>query len=86
MGVPPDSNYLLRKISAQDNEIELLNNTIQDLRQRLRVAGRPKVVEVTKIPEDKLKRLIMLCHPDRHSQSEMSKEITQWLSIQRSRR
>lgn len=63
--------------------IELLNNTVQELRHRVRAAGKPKTVEVTRIPEDKLKRLIMLCHPDRHSGSDAAKEMTQWLLKQR---
>ena len=31
------------------------------------------------IPADMLKRLTMLCHPDRHGGSEMSNRVTQWL-------
>jgi hypothetical protein len=31
------------------------------------------------IPEDKLKKMIMLCHPDKHNGSKTSTEITQWL-------
>lgn len=35
------------------------------------------------IPSEMLKRLIMLCHPDRHQGSEMSTQMTQWLLEQR---
>lgn len=35
------------------------------------------------IPPDMLKRMIMLCHPDKHGNSEMSKTVTQWLLTQR---
>lgn len=35
------------------------------------------------IPADMLKRMIMLCHPDKHGNSEMSKTVTQWLLTQR---
>jgi hypothetical protein len=31
------------------------------------------------IPDDKLKRLIQLCHPDKHGNSKVSTEVTQWL-------
>ena len=39
----------------------------------------------TPIPQDMLTRLIRLCHPDRHSNSKMANEATQWLLEQRSR-
>jgi len=35
------------------------------------------------IPADMLKRLTMLCHPDRHGNSEMATKATQWLLGQR---
>jgi hypothetical protein len=31
------------------------------------------------ISDEHLKRLIMLCHPDKHGNSKISNEITQWL-------
>lgn len=37
------------------------------------------------IPADMLKRLIMLCHPDRHDSSTASTLATQWLLEQRGR-
>ncbi|MGN6701471.1 MAG: hypothetical protein ACTHKB_00730 [Burkholderiaceae bacterium] len=37
------------------------------------------------IPAEMLKRLIMLCHPDKHGGSEMSRKATQWLLEQRDR-
>jgi hypothetical protein len=35
------------------------------------------------IPKDILDRLIRLCHPDKHDNSEMATKITQWLLEQR---
>jgi len=35
---------------------------------------------------DTIKRLIMLCHPDKHGNSEESKVVTQWLLEQRKQR
>jgi hypothetical protein len=32
------------------------------------------------IPDDIYKRLVMLCHPDKHGGSEMSVKVTQWLN------
>jgi hypothetical protein len=37
------------------------------------------------IPPDMLKRLIRLCHPDRHNNSELANEVTKWLLDQRTR-
>lgn len=37
------------------------------------------------IPADMLRRLIMLCHPDRHGSSKASTIATQWLLEQRGR-
>ena len=37
------------------------------------------------IPPEMLKRLIGLCHPDRHGNSEPSTEVTKWLLAQRPR-
>lgn len=34
---------------------------------------------VDDVPKDMLRRLIMLCHPDKHNNSEMSKIATQYL-------
>jgi hypothetical protein len=35
------------------------------------------------IPEDMLKRLIYLCHPDKHDGSKVATEVTAWLLKQR---
>ena len=34
------------------------------------------------IPKEFRKRLVMLCHPDRHNNSEMSVKVSQWLNTQ----
>lgn len=39
-----------------------------------------------KIPEDMMKRLLMLCHPDKHGNSTLSNDVTKWLLKQRSAR
>ena len=38
-----------------------------------------------KIPSEILSRIIRLCHPDKHSNSQASNEITAWLLSQRER-
>lgn len=35
------------------------------------------------LPEDMLKRLLYLCHPDKHRNSEASNLATEWLLKQR---
>ena len=40
---------------------------------------------VAPIPDDMLRRLIRLCHPDRHAGSEGATIATQWLLAQRQR-
>lgn len=35
------------------------------------------------IPEDMLKKMIFLCHPDKHGNSETAGEVTRWLLEQR---
>lgn len=37
------------------------------------------------IPDEMLKRILQLCHPDRHGGSEASHKATQWLLDQRRR-
>ena len=39
---------------------------------------RSQVTRAT-IPNDMMKRLLQLCHPDKHSNSKLSVETTQWL-------
>ena len=38
------------------------------------------------IPPEMLRRLVRLCHPDRHSQSEAANQATAWLLAQRASR
>lgn len=37
------------------------------------------------IPEEMFKKMLFLCHPDKHNNHEWAKEITQWLLEQRKR-
>lgn len=39
----------------------------------------PAVIQVSPIPEDLFRKLIFLCHPDKHDGSEASYEVTRWL-------
>lgn len=74
-------SYLRRVISRQDAEIELLTNTIQDLRRQLRTVEKTDLAG--HIPEKTLALMIRLCHPDRHGGSTTSNVVTEWLLRQR---
>lgn len=39
----------------------------------------PEVVQISPIPVDLYRKLVMLCHPDKHGNSETSTEVTRWL-------
>jgi hypothetical protein len=38
------------------------------------------------IPENMFRKLLMLCHPDKHNNSPLATEVTQWLLEQRKER
>lgn len=54
------------------------NQILRMINQQLPLIG-------NSIPMDKLKALIQLCHPDKHSGSRISTETTAWLLDQRKR-
>ena len=39
-----------------------------------------------KIPADTLRKLIILCHPDKHKNSELSNSMTAWLLEQKTKK
>lgn len=41
--------------------------------------GTPPEVDITKLDETKVRELLQLCHPDRHSNSPLSTRIFDWL-------
>lgn len=55
-----------------------LNAYARSLERKLMDAAAPPV-----IPADLLAKMIRLCHPDRHSNSAASNEVTRWLLEQR---
>lgn len=64
---------LQKRREEEDREAQLseLAALCMSLQTQLRNAGG--------IPQDRLKKLIVLCHPDKHNNSQTSTEITQWL-------
>jgi hypothetical protein len=52
-------------------------------KQKERTGAEPKTnfrkTDAVKIPADMLHKLIMLCHPDKHKNSELSTNVTSWL-------
>jgi NMD protein affecting ribosome stability and mRNA decay len=55
-------------------ENQTLRGQVRMLQFKATVGGAPDAIS----PE-KLRALIQLCHPDRHSDSKIANEITQWL-------
>jgi len=49
------------------------------LQKRQKQADSKPTQNGTDIPDDILKKLIILCHPDKHGNSEMSNAVTVWL-------
>lgn len=48
-----------------------------------RTSPRPPAIAPPPIPADVLRRLLLLCHPDRHGGSAAATEATRWLLEQR---
>lgn len=65
----------------RDNETEQLR--AENARLRLQLLQRTLEAPREMIPTDMLRRLIRLCHPDRHGNSESATMVTQWLLSQR---
>ncbi len=68
--------------SGDDSELVKLRLENLVLRQKVR-AYQLFREPAPRIPDDMLKRLTMLCHPDRHHGSEASTKATTWLLEQR---
>lgn len=67
---------------------ELAEARAESARLRLRVLARELDGQRAKpegIPPDMLRRLVRLCHPDRHDGSESANQATAWLLAQRNR-
>jgi hypothetical protein len=60
--------------SGIDNELFCLRVEVAALRQQIERQG---------IEPAMLKKLIRLCHPDRHGNSQASNQATSWLLVQR---
>ena len=64
-------------------EVEKLNSELKFQNQLLRAANDGQKTSKGPIPTDMLLRLIRLCHPDRHGNSEAANNVTGWLLAQR---
>lgn len=70
-----------KQSTPHNNETERLR--AENARLRLQLLQRTLEGPRETIPLEMLKRLIRLCHPDRHGNSEMATTATQWLLSQR---
>ena len=63
------SDEAFRKMQRAYDVVERENRTLK---------GRPQP-RASSMTNEMLKRLIRLCHPDRHRNSDLSNEVTRWL-------
>lgn len=75
-------------MTASDASLARLQTHTRELQQelqKLRAAGsKPNPAPAAgPIPTDMFRRLLMLCHPDKHQNSELANEVTKWLLNQR---
>lgn len=69
---------------TKSDRVSQLETENQQLRTRLARFEMLTSAQEVEIPGDMLSRLIRLCHPDRHGNSESSNKATAWLLGQRS--
>lgn len=77
---------LLQIVTELTNDVETLQRKLTAAEQenlRLRLDKTKSRPSNGAIPEDLLKRMIRLCHPDRHDNSPSANTVTQWLLKQR---
>lgn len=72
---------LLKSKLAWENAYNSLNNKWSELVDRINAKGGESFLdgESSEFTDQEIKNLIRLCHPDKHDQSSMSKELTQKL-------
>jgi hypothetical protein len=69
--------------SSAEAENRRLRQEAAKLRNEVHTLRSVIAIRAASIPANMLKRLIRLCHPDRHGNSQASTEATQWLLAQR---
>jgi len=72
---------LRRRLQQRDLELENLRVTLQ--RQEVLYKQRSLIEDNPEIPLAVIRRLLQLCHPDKHNGSEASLEATRWLTSQK---
>ena len=63
-----------------EREIDSLRRILSETQRRAWASAAPEP-----IPDDMLKVMLLLCHPDRHGNSAASNKVTTWLLQQRAR-
>lgn len=92
---PPAPAEPKKNPDRSQEEVEKLKKKCREYARRLKkmeeaaaTTARVRAGAGTKarpVSEDTLMKIIRLCHPDRHGNSELAKEVTQWALEQRSR-
>lgn len=78
-GDPEEVNRLRSKVTELEFRIMLLQTDLRNARNQ----APPLRYNGSAIPQEMLRRLIQLAHPDKHSGSEASTKATRWLLEQR---
>jgi hypothetical protein len=76
-GDPEEVTRLRSKVIGLEMQITLLQFQLRDANNQ------PPRYNGSTIPQEMLRRLIQLSHPDRHGNSEASTKATRWLLEQR---
>ncbi len=77
-----EAKDLMEQVStfkARVAELETLKKRIVELESQVKSSTQTTTVSLTSVPETFLKTLIMLCHPDKHGNSEKASEATKIL-------
>jgi hypothetical protein len=61
------------------SKLETLKKRVVELESQVKSSTQTTTVSLTSVPETFLKTLIMLCHPDKHGNSEKALEATKTL-------
>ncbi len=65
---------------------ELFADVLENFARSVSMSIQNPVLVNNGIPPEMFRKLISLCHPDKHNNSETSQEVTRWLLKQREER
>jgi hypothetical protein len=72
-------------VSIEDVFARILQEITEGIREEWIFTQRENPPVESVIPDAMFRKLIMLCHPDKHENSKTSQEVTRWLLGQRTK-